>query len=270
MKGYVPLRRGIFEHLPVFSFAETKVYVALLCLADFRTGKAIISISDLADAIGCSYKTAQLAVGRLAAMKYISVSKAQNQWRDTIFTIKKYKTGYVKFTEPGTTPTTEATTTPGTTAQDSNQGKGASKNLKNSKNLKKSTSTLSGKPDDIQKIFDLWVAQKVVTHKNLTPDMKKAANKALKTFSLTEILEAIKNYGEVFASPNHYFSYRWTLEEFLIGGGKDRIPFGNLKRFLSEAKPLENFKEDTNGQSRRGSSQGHGIPAESGKYDHLG
>jgi hypothetical protein len=129
------------------------------------------------------------------------------------------------------------------------------------------SSDMPGDKSPAQQIFDSWIAQNVIVHKELTADMKRATDKALKSYTLADILEAITNYGQVVNSANHFFNYRWTLEEFLTGGGKDKIPFGNLKRFLTESKPLDNFREEKNaGQPGKRDRQ----TAEPGKYSHLG
>ena len=88
-KGYVPLRRGLLEHLAVMTGVEVKIYTALLILADFRTGKVKISIENLGDVVGFSRRHVQTAIKRLEP-KYIRVKRSTNRWHDTEFTIVKY------------------------------------------------------------------------------------------------------------------------------------------------------------------------------------
>ena len=140
-KGFVKLRRGIFDHLQIMSATELKVYIALLVLADYKNGSVNISISDLSESIGVSYKPVQVSVKRLVAMKYINFIPSRNQWQDSNFEICKYAS--VELTEAGTEATpiasvelTEAGTEASTEAQAQDQQKQASKNLKNLKNLK--------------------------------------------------------------------------------------------------------------------------------------
>jgi len=155
-KGFVKLRRGIFDHLQIMSATELKVYIALLVLADYKNGSVNISISDLSESIGVSYKPVQVSVKRLVAMKYINFIPSRNQWQDSNFEICKYASvelteagteatpiASVELTEAGTEATpiasvelTEAGTEASTEAQAQDQQKQASKNLKNLKNLK--------------------------------------------------------------------------------------------------------------------------------------
>ena len=127
LKGYVPLRRGLLKHLAIMSGSELKVYNALLILGDFRTGRVNISLSDLADKIGLSYKIVQVAAKRLKAMRYIGITPAKNQWNDTKFVVLKWKMVKALSTEPTPEPMPEAGTEPMPEAQAQYQRKQAPK-----------------------------------------------------------------------------------------------------------------------------------------------
>ena len=105
-KGYVKLRRGLLEHMNIMNSSELKVYITLLLLANFKNGSVNITLANLADSCGLSYKIINLSVKRLVAMKYINYKPAVNQNRDSKFKILKY--ACVNTTEPTTEPTTEA------------------------------------------------------------------------------------------------------------------------------------------------------------------
>jgi len=94
----------------------------------------------------------------------------------------------------------------------------------------------------IVRIFEKWNDSKIICHSKISDGITKAATKTLEEYTVEEIIKAIENYGIVVNDEKSFFSYRWTLEKFLIGSGPDRIPFGNIKQFLDEANPLENFK----------------------------
>jgi len=217
------------------SGTEAKAYVALLCLADFKTGKVHTTVTKMSEQIGVGYRITMLALNRLELMKYIKMNKTKNQWKDTEITINKYVNAYadmeVPSVEAGVVPSVEA----GVEAQASDQAKQASKNLEELKELKESTYTT---------IFNAWNSAKVTNHKKLSKDIRLAMDEALAEYELDDILGAIKNYGIIVNSSSYYFQYRWRLEQFIKGGGKDRLPLGNLKTFLDESKPLDNFKHD--------------------------
>lgn len=65
-----------------------------------------------------------------------------------------------------------------------------------------------------KEIFDFWNSQHIQTHKKLTDEMKKAIDKALKTYSIEDIKTAIQRYGTIYNS-NYYWHYQWRLDDFL-------------------------------------------------------
>ena len=84
---------------------------------------------------------------------------------------------------------------------------------------------------DKNNIFFFWNEQKIIIHKKLTSKMETKINSALKDFSLEDIKSAIKKYGEVINNKKYYWTYKWTLEEFLQRG---------LVKFMDT--PIEEFK----------------------------
>lgn len=91
-KGYVPLRRGLVEHLPKMPSTALKAYVALLCLADHKTGTVEISTRQLAETIGVSVSTAHGAVKLLESEPaYISCSQAVARNASSTITILRFQ-----------------------------------------------------------------------------------------------------------------------------------------------------------------------------------
>lgn len=69
--------------------------------------------------------------------------------------------------------------------------------------------------------------------------VKRKVAKAVARYGDRDVVTAIENYAAVLASPDHRWSHRWTLVDFLSRG---------LDRFVPEADPLTNFR------SRNGST----------------
>jgi DNA-binding MarR family transcriptional regulator len=94
--GYVPLRRGIVEHLHGMTGNEAKVYMALLCMADFKTGALSITMRDLADILGIDVASVHRSMKALtephndSGTRYISYTPARNQHIATRVRILKY------------------------------------------------------------------------------------------------------------------------------------------------------------------------------------
>ncbi len=66
----------------------------------------------------------------------------------------------------------------------------------------------------IYKIFQFWNDQKIIVHRNLSK-FESSINTCLKDYAADEICQAIKNYSDILNHPDCYFSYRWSLNEFL-------------------------------------------------------
>ncbi len=90
VKGFVQLRRGILEHLSILTGSETKLYIALLCLASPSTGKITTTATDLADITCYSPQTILVDLKRLNSLGYIAYKPAQNQYSPAVVSIKKW------------------------------------------------------------------------------------------------------------------------------------------------------------------------------------
>jgi hypothetical protein len=90
---YVPLSRGIREHLCKLSGNAVKVYIYLLTTASFagpKRGQVVTSFEDLASDLGMHRSTVYKATRKLRPY-YVEWAPAKNQHDVTIFTIQKYK-----------------------------------------------------------------------------------------------------------------------------------------------------------------------------------
>ena len=88
----------------------------------------------------------------------------------------------------------------------------------------------------IQEIFNHWNNAKIVIHRKLTNSIAHSVNARLTDYTPDEIKESITNYRQVLESPDHWFTYKWTLRDFLSRGG--------WERFLSINAPLESFRKN--------------------------
>ena len=87
----------------------------------------------------------------------------------------------------------------------------------------------------IKEIFDWWNSKNIILHRSIDRH-EKHINAALKYYSLDEIKNAIYNYEVVLKSDECFWTYAWTLKDFLCRG---------LDRFVSENDPFKNFKSAT-------------------------
>lgn len=71
---------------------------------------------------------------------------------------------------------------------------------------------------DSTQIFNHWNAQNIIQHRKLTDKVKRSINGALANYSQAEIVQAIDNYARILSSKDHWFSWKWTLKDFLERG----------------------------------------------------
>lgn len=100
--------------------------------------------------------------------------------------------------------------------------------------INKDIKEIQKKEEKYVEIFDFWNSQHIQTHKKLTDEMKKAIDKALKTYSIEDIKTAIQRYGTIYNS-NYYWHYQWRLDDFLKQ--KNALP-----DFLDEGSKWLNYK----------------------------
>lgn len=95
-------------------------------------------------------------------------------------------------------------------------------------------------------IFNLWNDLRIISHKNLTSDMKRAIDSARKDYSQEEIEQAMRNYAVIVKGPEYYFNHKWTLAEFL-----SRRHSNNIERFLDLEIAKSNFKKEASRGAHR-------------------
>ena len=91
-------------------------------------------------------------------------------------------------------------------------------------------------------LFNHWNSLKIVQHKKLTDEMKRAIKSALENYTKEEIFEAMKNYAEILAGDEYFFSYRWTLKDFIRRG---------LEKFMDGEVTQQNYKIKEGGRDER-------------------
>ncbi len=94
-------------------------------------------------------------------------------------------------------------------------------------------------------IYTVWNELKIISHKKLTSDIKRAIESTLKDYSREEIEQAIRNYAEIVHGAEYYFNHKWTLVEFL-----SRRHSNNVERFLDLEVAKSNFRGGKGGTHR--------------------
>lgn len=99
--------------------------------------------------------------------------------------------------------------------------------------IPETNSETTTKTNYIYIIFEHWNKQGIIRHREFTQKRKSAINARLEKYSVDELKEAINNYKYVLDSPKHFWTHKWTLEQFMNPT--------NIERFTNDARPLEEF-----------------------------
>lgn len=247
---YVPLSRGIVEHLKVLKGTPLTVYVYLLAEAKYTgSGKGTLKkkISDIASDIEIDYKTVHLALNKLKD-KYITIKPAKNQHSLTEFKILKYKTVYdfAKVEQQPESPVATPEAPPVAKGEQlpkllPKQKESTVENSNNNTSLQSPKKLRSKEGKEVKKnlkdILCFWNQKSIIIHRE-SKTIDNAIKAALKKYTLDEIIEAILNYSIILNHPETYWlTHPWTLITFLTQKQKNSI-----ETFLSINNPFERYR----------------------------
>ena len=103
-------------------------------------------------------------------------------------------------------------------------------------------SRVSSYSNSISNIFEYWNNKRIIAHREITTDIEKSIEKALKTYTEDEIKTYIDRYDKALKDKKYFFSYKWTLKDFL--NRKDGI-----SSFTDEGSKWINYLEQRGGSS---------------------
>ncbi|WLR44521.1 helix-turn-helix domain-containing protein (plasmid) [Bacillus carboniphilus] len=93
----------------------------------------------------------------------------------------------------------------------------------------------------IYSVLEHWNSKGIIKHKKLNKKMESHIKARLEEYSLEEVLKAIDHYAEVLHSQDHYWTHRWTLQDFMKPN--------NMVKFLDESNPIETYRTKKQKQS---------------------
>lgn len=103
----------------------------------------------------------------------------------------------------------------------------------------------------ISNIFNYWNDKNIIKHRELTEDISKAIEKALKVYSEEEIKTYIDRYAKVIGDKDYFWHYKWSLKDFLTR--KDGI-----SSFTDEGSKWVNYNEKKKGATNEVDSGNNG------------
>ncbi len=85
---------------------------------------------------------------------------------------------------------------------------------------------------NVEYIFIFWNSLGLIKHRELER-FKSTISGRLKYYTVDEICDAMTSYKEIVLSDDYFFTYRWSLKEWLLRG---------LDNFLKENDPHERYR----------------------------
>ncbi len=219
MEGWIKVHRQICENEFWLSerFTKAQAWIDLLLLASHKPNTFFIrgnevnlergqlgySIKGLSERWKWNERTVDKFLKMLSNREMIQCRKT---FITTTITIKNYDI-YQSSTEQ-------------TTAQSKSRIH-TNKNVKNEEN--------------ISTIFSYWNSKKIIIHREIKTDLESKIKTALEIYKVDEIKTAIDNYHFILCGNEFYFSYKWTLKDFLQRG---------LEKFLDKETAIQNYQKN--------------------------
>lgn len=105
--------------------------------------------------------------------------------------------------------------------------------------------TSTPKNSAVNAIYDFWNGFGIIVHRRMVPDTAKAIRAELNNYTDTEIMQAIKNYAEIYHGEQYWFNYAWTLKRFLKRGIDQFLDLDISKRnYLKTRGIITNLKQE--------------------------
>ena len=95
---------------------------------------------------------------------------------------------------------------------------------------------MKNKEQDVLQVWEFWNECSIVKHRRLDK-FSGCISAALTYYSVSELCQAMRNYKDILVSERHWFSYAWTLDQFL--GRKNA-----LDNFMDREVALNNYSKD--------------------------
>lgn len=73
---------------------------------------------------------------------------------------------------------------------------------------------MESREKDVLHVWDFWNECNIVKHRDLSK-FSGVIKGRLNFYTVSELCEAIRNYKDILVSERHWFTYTWTLDQFL-------------------------------------------------------
>lgn len=233
--GYTRIANEILEKLATIKLSPTQYRILFIIWRytyGFNRKETDLALSFISNATGCNLRSIQRELKGLEDMGIILQQISHGKSRKVSF--NKHLDSWLTFGETANGNSANGQTANGETAK-SHLAKLPIEHL--AKLPKKKESKDNSKEIYIV-LFEYWNSKQIIVHKKLTEKMITKISGTLKNYSPDEIKTAIDNYTTVTKGDEYYWTYKWTLEDFLQRG---------MEKFLHK-ECFENYRCKPSGQ----------------------
>lgn len=238
--GYTPVANEIMDAVIKNSFTATQLKIILVCwryMYGFSRKEAELSVSFISKATGISKRYVSQELKTLIDTNVIDVIKNPTYITSRIVSFNKnYEQWQSRSTVPQLNETSTVEPTQDTTVEPQFHTTGELEFHQDKQNIKQ---TLK---QNIYSVFNHWNTKNIIVHKKLTDKIKRKISGSLEAYSVDDLKKAIDNYNIVLKGNEYYWSYKWTLEDFLQRG---------IEKFLTDAC-FQNYKNQDKPQQKSG------------------
>ena len=213
IKGFLWIRYEVFDNKNLSSSAKL-VYACLMRFMNNETKECYPGIKKIASIIGLHKETVENSLKQLEKENLVYIERKSG--RTNHYTILEPP---LSESSPIESPSSRRILPTGMQTGkgvEGKQGKVVGENReRNNTYLNNTNLTIPS----ITIVFEYWNSFNIIIHKQLTDKVKRAINGRLKEkWTVEEISQSIKNYATILKSPEYYWTYKWTLVDFLSRG----------------------------------------------------
>jgi predicted phage replisome organizer len=95
-------------------------------------------------------------------------------------------------------------------------------------------------------IFEFWNSKNIIHHKKLSDKARRKIKTLSESYSLDEFKKAIANYEQILHDPKYYWTYVWTLDDFLTRGFEKFLTDACFNNYLQKDPPPTSPKGPAN------------------------
>jgi len=230
--GYTRIANELLEALMLtkLSPAQHRIVMAIIRYTyGFNRCEASLSVTFLAKAVDRTEKNTAKDLRQLIERNIITIAKEQSKTESRVIKLNKDYEGWMS---PRNQPPLVFN------PPSKLRGQPPSKSTPKKDNYKDNYKDIV-----FSEILEHWNLKNIIVHRSLSSEISSAIEKALKIYKQEEIIKYIDRYETALNDDAFYYSYKWTLANFLVRKGN------GIKDWTDEGQIWVNYLKSSNGKA---------------------